>query len=226
MPRASTYAKSPERYKRRVKASRYIKEFEDYGFHVPESFLNIGKTYDVVDYAQDIMKLTKTKTLAKTLRIICRDMENKRFYSCDGYSFVPLSVYEKHFTQMVVVFSTWDIGRLRVNEWLPVLKQMYPQAMSYSVYINPIDEKGVDVLVRKDGMPHTVFELTNYSAHTYLSFKDANRYMSNLNEWDKYNAHKVIVVSFASNLKHKKKPDLWEEFPKNNIGIKIMGHQA
>jgi len=226
MPRAKTYAKSPERYKRRVKASRYIKEFQDCGFHVPESFLNVGKAYDVVDYAQDIMKMTKTKTLAKALRIISHDMEDKRFYTCDGYSFVPLSVYEKHFTQMVVVFSTWDIGRLRVNEWLPILKQMYPQAMGYSVYINPIDQEGVDVLVRKDGMPYTVFEFTNYSASTYLSFKDVNRYISNLNEWDKYNAHKVMVVSFASNLKHKKKPDLWEEFPKNKIGIKVMGHQA
>ena len=61
---------------------------------------------------------------------------------------------------------------------------------------------------------------------SYISYSDVQRYRSSLNQWDKYGCFKVIVVSFASNLIHRKKPELWEEFPRNNIGIKIMGKQA
>jgi hypothetical protein len=47
--------------------------------------------------------------------------------------------------------------------------------------INPVYGVGVDVLVRKDGMPYTVIELTNYDKKSYLSFIDVNRYVTNLN---------------------------------------------
>jgi hypothetical protein len=226
MPRASTYAKHAAKYKRQVKAKRFIKQFKKYGFHVPKEFLKIGKKYDVVDYGEDLKKLTKAKTLAKALRIITGEMEDKKFYTCDGYSFVPLSVYEKHFADLPVVITSWEVGLLRVNEWIPILKDAYPPSKGYSVYINPVYGVGVDVLVKKNGMPYTVIELTNYNKKSYLSFKDVKRYIANLNYWDKYNAHKVLVVSFPENLKNKKQPDLWEQFPTNNISIKVMRYQA
>ena len=226
MPRASTYAKHASRYKRQVKAKRFIKQFENYGFLVPKEFLNIGQGYDVVNYAEDLIALTKTKTLAKALRIITKEIKHKTFCTIDGYSFVPLTVYEKYFAPMAVAMSSWDIGCLRVNEWIPILKQAYPYKDGYSVYLNRIDGTGVDVLVRKNGMPYMAIELTNYDKNSYISRNDVKRYVDNLNFWDKYNALKVIVVSFPENLKHKKQPDLWEQFPKNRIGIKVMRYQA
>lgn len=226
MPRALSYAKQPLKYKRQVKARRFIKQYEEHGFIIPQDFLKIGQGYDVVNYGEDLKKLTKTTTLAKALRIITKDMDNKRFFSCDGYSFVPLSVYEKHFTNLVAIITSWETGLLRVNEWIPILKETYHCSKGYSVYINPIDGIGVDILIRKNGMPYTVIELTNYGKTSYLSFKDVRRYVNNLNFWDKYNALKVIVISFPENLKHKKQPNIWEQFPLNGISIKVMRCQA
>jgi hypothetical protein len=61
MPRASTYAKHASKYKRQVKPKRFIKQFEKYVFIIPKDFLTIGQGYDVVNYAEDLKKLTKLK---------------------------------------------------------------------------------------------------------------------------------------------------------------------
>jgi hypothetical protein len=204
----------------------FLEQFDKQGFFVPEEFLKESQGYDIVDYAEELKKHTKTRTLAKALRIITKEIEDKTFYSIDGYSFVPLTVYEKFFAPIAVIMTSWDEGCLRVNEWIPILKKAYPYKDGYSVYLNRINKVGIDVLVRKNGMPYMAIELTNYDKTSYISFNDVKRYVGNLNFWDKYNALKLIVVSFPENLKHKKQPDLWEQFPKNRIGIKVMRYQA
>ena len=194
----------------------------------PYTFTNSSgntKRYDFVDYVEELLKMTGCKSIRKCLRIISNRMKEGQLYCCDGYYFTPLSIFKKK-KDSGFCHDTYDIGARRVKEWISILEKAYGRNKLFCVYINPVDEVGVDVLITKNGIPYTVIELTNYGKNSYISYSDVQRYIKSLNQWDKYGCFKVIVVSFARNLKHKNNPRLWEEFVKNNIGIKVMGYQA
>ena len=106
----------------------------------------------------------------------------------------------------------------RVKEIVNWLTPKYP--LSFEIGHSTIHSKDVDIWVkdRATGEMIVVIEATNYSKTTRMSHKDAERHIKKL---VKHRCHRVIVVSFAKNIKH-----CYIQFVKNEIGIKVMNNQT
>jgi hypothetical protein len=115
--------------------------------------------------------------------------------------------------------KTLKIGRKRVREFKTILPQEYSAVEGYEIELNRVEEKEIDVTIKKNGKPDTVIELTNYKKDSYISDKDAKRY---LNEFNKHECKKILVVSYPQNLSGK-----WQSiFNQKGIEIRVMGYQA
>jgi hypothetical protein len=111
---------------------------------------------------------------------------------------------------------------------LPILRATYPRKDYFSICVNPISGRGVDVLVLKEGEPEAVYEITNYASTSFLSDATVNRYLTNLGRFVKYaRCERYFVASFDANLYDKKlQVDHVNDFRNAGVNVVIRGKQA
>jgi len=116
-----------------------------------------------------------------------------------------------------IVHTPQDLGEKALINWIKGLKaqlkltrelfKKYPRP-NYRIFLNPVEGKGVDILVTKDVngeyLDYMAIEVTNYSKDSYISKRDINRYIKNLTKFDYKKCQRILVVSYLSNLSHKK----------------------
>ena len=119
----------------------------------------------------------------------------------------------------MIVLNNFVRGERRVKELILFLAQKLPIS-KYQITFASVHQKDVDIWVldKSINKPYLVIEATNYARTSYIGPSDIKRYIKNLTS---YNCYRVIVVSFPENIKTN-----YEVFVKNNIGIKVMGHQT
>ena len=252
MPRASTYWKNPEKY--RKQAREYYYKHKKKKRHVPEKSreslpITLGKNNSVFeefkkrgryvtelkneiivsshpleDIRKDFLKYYSEKNISRTLK---HAEDLGLAYFCDGYWFMPLSTFlEAHEQQEIEEQSdSYAKGYQGVIDLIPVLQKGFPTSKYYGIYVNPVEQKGVDILIDKEGIPHCVIEVTNYEKTSFLHTKDIDRYIENLNYWSsKYpDIFKVIVIRYPENLKNNPSSrNAYVKFVQNNIGIKVL----
>jgi len=84
------------------------------------------------------------------------------------------------------------IGKTRVINLASIF-----QDLGFSVSFGPVEANDVDLLLYKDDILVSVFEITNYRFLSYLSIGNLNRYFTNLR---KYDVVRILVISFIDNL--------------------------
>jgi hypothetical protein len=85
------------------------------------------------------------------------------------------------------------IGEIRVYNIANILNKHNIQTI-----IKPKQEDGLDVLGKYEGKPCVAVESTNYGIDSYLSLKNAQRYINNLSKYPEI--PKFVVCSFRSNI--------------------------
>lgn len=119
--------------------------------------------------------------------------------------------------------TTYGKGLKGVMASIPILQRQYPSP-TYQVYINPVEGRGVDVLVMKNAIPYAVYEITNYDPRVYMNARTRNRYLTEFKKWE---CERYLVVSFLSSLKNKKTRQNYSHmFKKLNVTIIPRGYTA
>ena len=244
MPRASTYWRNPEKY--RKQAGDYSKKH-----YVPRKkkkltkpplvpikssikkrkYKNLGRYSNAIKCTDDIDVVRNVLAKYYSKNHISKKLQQMRklgqVFICEGFCFMPLSSFlqaqaNKTFS---TVSNTYRKGEQGVSNFVPFAQRCFPIKDFFMIFTNPVHQKGIDFLILKEGLPFCAIEVTNYAQSSFLSTSDVTRYIENLNYWSKKNPdiHKVIVVQYPENLK--KNPhwmNIYTEFVKNGIGVKIM----
>ena len=95
--------------------------------------------------------------------------------------------------------DTYSIGRRRVKALIPVLIKQYPEEDGFLIRINRIEGTGLDVVIEKNGVEHTVIEITNWSKSCRMSKSKFKRYKRNFNKYS-HNVTKRMIASYPINL--------------------------
>jgi len=244
VPRASTYWKNPERYRKQARAyskKRYVPRKKKKLTKPPLVFIKSSikkrKYKDLGRYSNptnctddiDVVRVVLTKYYSRNH--ISKKLKQMRklgqVFMCEGFCFMPLSSFlqaqsNKAFT---TVADTYRKGEKGVLDFVSITQQCFPARQFFITFTNPVHQKGIDFLVLREGIPYCAIEVTNYERSSFLSTKDVTRYIENLNYWSKRypDIHKVLVVQYGENLKRNPQwRNVYTEFAKNGIGIKIV----
>ena len=147
-------------------------------------------------------------------------------FLCQGYAFMTVSNYlEAYKNRKIGKLSPSSLkGQQGLLNIIPYLQKCFPSP-KFIIFLNPVDQSGIDVLVLKDGTAYAVIELTNYERTTYMNPDDAQRYIDNLNEWDSTypDVFKILIVNYPENVKDNPYwKDGYTNFVDEGIGIKIL----
>jgi hypothetical protein len=164
--------------------------------------------------------------------VLCRARRKGIPFIFDNVPLLPINEFEKRFQPIIANPSsfpkTYLTGLKGVFRELPILRANYPRKDEFSIYVNPISGRGIDVLVLKEGEPEAVYEITNYASTSFLSDDTVNRYLNNLNRFVKYDSCKrYLVASFEANFYDKKlQVNHKVNFKNAGVDIIIRGKQA
>lgn len=239
MPRRSAYWKNPEKY--RQEAREYSKKN-----YVPRKKKKVGKTtfgninknksittkrgkrYSNTEVNLDEIEQVLNKYYSKgyASKKLSKMRQLNQVFFCQGYAFMTISNYLKAYANktFTTVSDSSRKGEQGLLGIIPFLQKAFPSP-KYLVFLNPVDQKGIDVLVLKDGTPYTVIELTNYQKTSFLHSKEIQRYIDNLNYWNKFypDIFKVMAVNHPENLKiNPYWKSAYDAFVFDRIGIKVL----
>lgn len=164
--------------------------------------------------------------------VLCRARKKGIPFIFDNIPLLPIDKFEKRFQPILAnpgsFPKTYFVGLKGVFRELPILKTKYPRKDYFSIYVNPISGRGVDVLVLKEGEPEAVYEITNYASASFLSDETVSRYLTNLGRFIKYaRCERYFVASFDANLYDRKlQVDHTNDFKNDGINVLIKGKQA
>lgn len=163
--------------------------------------------------------------------VLCRARKKRIPFIFDNIPLLPIAEFEKRFRPIIAnpgsFPKTYFTGLKGVFRELPILRATYPRRDYFSIYVNPISGRGVDVLVL-EGEPEGVYEITNYASTSFLSDATVNRYLTNLSRFVKYaRCERYFVASFDANLYDKKlQVDHANDFRNAGVNVVIRGKQA
>jgi hypothetical protein len=164
--------------------------------------------------------------------VLCRARKKEIPFIFDNIPLLPISIFEKQFQPIIAspgsFPKTYLTGLKGVFRELPVLRAKYQRKDYFSIYVNPISSRGVDVLVLKEGEPEAVYDITNYAFTSFLGDSTVTRYLTNLGRFAKYaKCKRYFVASFDANLYDRKlKVDHMSDFRKAGVKVLIKGKQA
>jgi len=199
----------------------FSKEIEDLGLDPNEFYCDIK--------SGSISFGIKTST---SKYVLYRARKKEIPFIFDNIPLLPISKFEKRFQPILTnpgsFPKTYLTGLKGVFRELPNLKAKYQRKDFFSIYINPISGRGIDVLVLKEGEPEAVYEITNYASTSFLSDKTVTRYLTNLGLFVKYaRCERYFVASFDANLYDRKlQVDHMNDFKNAGVNILIKGEQA
>lgn len=171
------------------------------------------------------LKHTSKKNLSRKIK---HDEKVGQVIKVDGTSFMTTSEYSRflqRFGRKLRANYSTAAGMYGMTNFVKYIEQRFRITDGFMIYVNTAEQHGVDCLINKYATPYIVFEITNYQQTSFLAEKDIDRYIKNLNGWsDRYpDIFKVIVVAYPDNLKDNPyRQNAYEDFVKNNIGIKIL----
>jgi hypothetical protein len=237
MPRKETYWKNPEKY--RDQSKQYSKN--NYVPRKKKKALNntfgnkktisrkskIKTNSDVIDLDITKLHLEKYYSSGYASKKLKQMRELGQVVTFEKYPFMPLSIYEDtyHNRPVPITKNSHWIGEQGTQRLINNYIRTWFPSPRFMIYLNPVDQRGVDFLITEDGDPYAVLELTNYQKKGFFHSGEILRYIKSLNYWTKYypNIYKVIIVNYPENLKNNPKwKNAYTEFVKNKIGIKIM----
>lgn len=240
MPRKETYWRNPEKYREQRK--EYYRSHSEY---VPRKRRRKDTITSVYTTNNKTFMSTKSKKNNHIVGLdefekVLRKYYSKKYVStklqkmrqlgqvfiCQGYPFMTISNYlQAYQNRKIGKLSPSSLkgqqGLLRI---IPYLQKCFPTP-KFTIFLNPVDQRGVDILVFHNGTPYAVIELTNYERTTYLNPDDAQRYIKNLNEWALTypDVSKILIVNYPENVKDNPYwKDGYEAFVSKGIGIKIL----
>lgn len=240
MPRKSAYWKDPEKY--REERKDYYYSHEEYVPRKVKKKENITFGYKQYTKTSKKMKSRNAATipgLDETREILekyyCKKYVPEKLrkmrklnqvFLCQGYAFMTISnfnnaIKNRTSTTLSTSSKTGEQGLLNI---IPYIERSFPSP-KYIIFLNPVDQEGIDILILKDGTPYTVIELTNYAKTSYLHSREIERYIENLKEWDQFypDIYKVLVVNHPENLKNNSQwKNAYEKFVSKRVGVKIL----
>jgi hypothetical protein len=164
--------------------------------------------------------------------VLCRARKKGIPFIFDNIPLLPIAKFEERFQPIIAnpgsFPKTYLIGLKGVFREFPDLRTKYRRKDSFSIYVNPISGRGVDVLVLKEGEPEAVYEITNYASTSFLSDETVTRYLTNLGRFIKYaKCERYFVASFDANLYDRKlQVDHMNDFENAGVKVLIRGKQA
>ncbi len=237
MPRKKTYWKNPERYRKQsrdyskaqyVPRKKSLNTKTTFGNSVTNKIGNNTKTKSNSSKALDEIKCILEKHYSKRyVAAKIRKMHQlNQVFVCQGFAFMTISIYLQWYNAKMFAHlpKSSQKGQQGLINIIPQLQKWFPSP-KYMIFLNPVDQKGIDILVLKNGTPYTAIELTNYAKTSYLNSKEVRRYINNLQYWTNFykGIHMVIIVNYRENLKiNPRWKNAYAHIVANKIRIKVL----
>jgi hypothetical protein len=199
----------------------FLKEIDDLGLDPNEFYCDIKS--GLISFG------IKTST---SKYVLCRARKKGILFIFDNIPLLPMAEFEKRFQSIIAnpgsFPKTYLTGLKGVFRELPILRAQYLRKDYFSIYVNPISGRGIDVLVFKEGEPEAVYEITNYASTSFLDDDTVTRYLTNLSRFVKYaRCERYLVASFDANLYDRKlQVDHTNDFKNVGVKVTIKGKQA